>query len=190
MVQFDWTIDYDNIMEIKVEDQVFHVSKMIPHDQKIAMAEEYAQMAVILDNSGLATYRNTDTVLTYLKVKYYTDIDVSNVSPGLVHDYWIRHNLDFEITDNSGSDGRLHERDFEATKDICYGLADSVIDAWKTKFSLANLMNGAFTHQIEDTIAKSNLVNDEMIDLLEKASSKQEPAINVAQFPDFAKKKK
>lgn len=188
MVKLNWTIDYTDAVEVKIEDQIFHVSKMIPHDQKISMAEEYAQLVVIIDDSGLATYRDDAPVLAYLKAKYYTDIDTEDVTFGAIHDYWIRHDIDYVISNHEHDVAGLHERDFDAAKDMCRYMAGSVVDAWKTKFSLASLMSGVFNHQIEETIAKSNLVNNEMIDLLDKARSPVEPEIKVAQFPDFAKK--
>lgn len=188
MVKLNWTIDYTDVMEVKIEDQVFHVSKMIPHDQKVAMAEEYVQLVVIIDDNGLATYRDDAPVLAYLKAKYYTDIDVDDVMLGMVHDYWIRHDIDSVIAGRVHGGGDLHERDFDAARDMCRYMADSVVAAWKTKFSLASLMNGVFDHQIKETIEKSNLVNNEMIDLLDKAKSPAKPEVKVAQFPDFAKK--
>ena len=189
MTNINFVVNYDDMIEITVNDQVFHLRKQIPFEQKVAFAEEYAQMIVIVDDNGLASKRDDGAILDYLRMKYYSDVDMSDetITQGVVSDFFVRYDIEELIYAVDHEQGGVHWRDFYATKCICYSMIGSVIEAWKAKFSLANLMNGVFSHQIEETIAKSNLVNEEMIDLLNAKTPKENAS--VAQFPDFAKKK-
>lgn len=175
---------------VQIGDQEIQVKKQITYDEKMRYAQEYASYVCAIDESQELMHEAFDdgAIRVYLLVKYYTNIDVD----------------EFEADMETLYDAMLPY--MAAVRDACFNdsihceciasqYTDRAIEIYNKQHSLGQkiktMLGGLLdTDDIGKVIAESRFVNEEMIDLLQKARDRedQKEEKNVVIFPWAGKK--
>ena len=161
--------------ELKVGDEVFTVRTHIPYEQKMALANEWVELTVVSNEDlGICYDVGNAFVRLFLIVKYYTDIDVTDVPMEDVYDYLVNMNAAVELE-------RIVADDFAYTYDIYAELSGAVRALFEAEHSLSQLAKNILG-------GKLDLQNEETRELIEKlidmqaAYNKEQDKNNVLQF--------
>lgn len=176
--------------EVEICGQIIDVVDRISYADKREFASEYAARICVIDQENEIAYeaQDVDLVMDYLLCKYYTNIDVEKYDEEIerLHDLvQICRDKLFEICyDDFCIAQKLADRYIEKTIDI-YNTQHSL--GHKAKMGFAGLLNGG---DIFSQISESKMINEELINLLEKARKQDEAEKDqsVIIFPWAAKK--
>lgn len=175
---------------VKIGEQEIQVRKQITYDEKLRYAQEYTSAVCAIDDVQEMMYEAFDdrAIGMYLFLKYYTNIDVE----------------EFETDTESLYDAVLPYMDivrypcFNDAIDcecIASKYMERAIEIYNTQHSLSQkiktMLGGILdVNDIGKLIAESKFVNEEMIDLLQKAKDRedQKEEKNVVLFPWAGKK--
>lgn len=175
---------------VQIGDQEIQVKKQITYDEKMRYAQEYASYVCAIDESQELMHEAFDdgAIRVYLLVKYYTNIDAD----------------EFEADMETLYDAMLPY--MAAVRDVCFNdsidceciaarYTERAVEIYNKQHSLAQkiktMLGGLLdTDDIGKVIAESRFVNEEMIDLLQKAKDRddQNEEKNVVIFPWAGKK--
>ena len=175
---------------VQIGDQEIQVKKQITYDEKMRYAQEYASYVCAIDESQELMHEAFDdgAIRVYLLVKYYTNIDVD----------------EFEADMETLYDAMLPYMD--VVRDACFNdfidceciasqYTERAVEIYNKQHSLGQkiktMLGGLLdTDDIGKVIAESRFVNEEMIDLLQKARDRedQKEEKNVVIFPWAGKK--
>lgn len=175
---------------VKIREQEIQVRKQITYDEKLQYAQEYTSAVCAIDDVQEMMYEAFDdgSIQSYLLLKYYTNIDVD----------------EFESNMETLYDAVLPYMD--VVRDACFDDAiecertaskymKRAIEIYNTQHSLSQkiktMLGGILdVNDIGKLIAESKFVNEEMVDLLQKAKERedQKEEKNVVLFPWAGKK--
>lgn len=144
-----YTVAVNEETEIKVVD-------FIPYIEKEQMAFEIASAVLQMDEDLGVCYSTyvKDVVETYYYVKYYTNVDVEDVTPTEVHDWLMSNHIYGKVIDYGRSD-------FWTVEEI----VDKLIDVFVLRFEKEHSLE----QQVKDLLKTDpNVNNDETRELLEK----------------------
>lgn len=160
--------DMDACVEVTIGDETIHVLKHIPLERKVTMATELAEMLLVPNEElGIMTRSALQEVCeVYLVMKYYTDMDLTDVDVQTVFDWVIGHNAYMSVRDVVSNDvWYVTDMALETMENIEteYEKQNGLTHAIKTSFGF--LFNG---EDITETLAKSQQVSDQMIEVVGK----------------------
>lgn len=158
-----------------------HAVSFIPFHEKESFALEWAGMTLQTDDAlGICYTGYTDEVVeAYLTAKYYTDIDVEGVEPGIVFDYLTADNAFHEEL----MEYIMHDLYYVITMKEC--MADAVKARFEKENSLAHTVKGLLNTDPDVNNAETRELIEKLIDmkgaLLEREENRK--------ILDFGKKK-
>lgn len=175
---------------VKIRDQEIQVRKQITYDEKLRYAQEYTSARCAIDDVQEMMYIAFDRrpIEMYLFLKYYTNIDVDEFEADMETLYDAVLPYFNDIQEACYSDyydcELIAEKYMERAIEI-YNAQHSL--SQKVKTMLGGLLD---VEDIGKLISESKFVNEEMIDLLQKAKVREDhkSESNVTVFPWAAKK--
>lgn len=169
--------DYEIAEEVSVGGETLHVKHRIPLEQKMQFASELAQMITVEDEeAGILTHSSLEDVCElYLIVKYYTDVDLDDVSVEQLYDWIIGHDAYVQIKD-------IVWHDLSYVQSMACTLFDNASLAYEKEHSLTHAIKTSFGflfdgRDITEVLTESRGVGDQMLDVVERlneAAKKEE----------------
>lgn len=147
-----------------------YVKHCLPYEEKERFAIEWATLTFAVNEETSVVYiaYNQDLVKTFLTVKYYTNIDVSDYDKNdrwhEVYDYVLFNGLLDDIN-------TVVQKDMDLIQSIYYRMYSVMDETERVANSLSHKIKKSFSsiltdEDITETLAKSEIINEKMIDML------------------------
>jgi len=155
-------------IEMKIGDHTVTVRDHLSFDERSEMAEEIASMSTMIndDDEVIMVTHMIDVIYAFEVVKFYTNVDTTDLTPDVVFDWVVNNGAMNELMD-------IVAEDLAYVTAMADQMMDNVIAVYEKQHSLGTAIRKSFGflfsgEDITETLAQSQGLSEQMIDTLEK----------------------